>query len=147
MSDPRDILNGATPVRRVLNLRATPDAESGKTTVITNDEQSISLSPEQSVDSINLAHDHFYKCYCSAAEKLGGRCYVCHGTSCARCHGHCSVCHKPICPEHSVFIQAPSGQHARLCGACHQILRRKRQARTILRGLLSPFVAFDKEER
>ena len=134
----------ANPVRREANLLSMPDPDSGKMVVIPLDENILVLSPEGSPDSVKLAIEQFHRCRCSLRVPVGGRCYQCGGTSCIHCHGHCAACHKPICPEHSQFVQEPAGQQMRLCQHCYAVMRRKKVTGIIARVLLCPFVKFQK---
>jgi hypothetical protein len=130
---------GAAPVRRNLQFRATVDHD-GNPVIETVEGESISLSPEGSVDRTVVTPDRFYHCGCNAQNPLGGRCGEpgCGRVSCSRCFSRCSECHKPLCLEH-VRTFENNTQRRFVCRQCYGALRR----RQLVRGLVSPFITLD----
>ena len=147
MPDLFDILFGSEsrPLRRDLHLRRTVDSDGNPIDAIV-DGQSVTLSRNGSLDRIQLSPDRFFHCGCNAGAPAGGQCGEpgCRRVSCQRCFGRCS-CGKPVCLEHSRYFQIDQTHRERLCGACFDRLKRKRFVRTVVRGLLSPFVRFNGE--
>ncbi len=136
---------GSRPVRRDVNLRMTVDSD-GRTVMEPVDIQTFNLSPEGSIDRVRLTPERFYHCGCNAELPMGGRCAEagCRQVSCIRCHGRRAQCQKPICPEHSRFLGEDRDQRIRLCPECYDALKRKRTIRTLVKGVLSPFIVFEK---
>lgn len=82
------------------------------------------LSAEGSVDTDEIVRKIFKDCGCDG--EIGGRCFDCGAVSCISCHGRCNKCQKPICLQHSTFVDKEDGNKERLCNTCHDILIRKR---------------------
>ena len=147
MADIFEVLFGdqQKPVRRDANLRMTVDAD-GNPIIETVGGQSISLSKAGSIDRVNLLPDRFYHCGCNAEAPMGGQCSEpeCRRVSCARCFGRCEGhCRRPLCLEHSVFVEVGRSHPARFCRPCAEAMARKRAIRTVVLGLLNPFVEFE----
>ncbi len=81
------------------------------------------LSSEGSVDSDETVRKYFKDCGCDG--NIGGRCYVCGAVSCISCHGRCNKCQKPICMQHSNFLEKDNGERERLCEPCYDVITRK----------------------
>lgn len=132
---------GTKPIRRVISLVTTSDPKTGQPVSLPLREQHTTLSPDGSVDTLQTVS--FYKCGCSADRPTGGRCNVCGGVSCQQCGRFCNRCNAPLCPEHGLSLPTDSGSTISFCRECYDSVKRKQIARTIGRGLLSPFVSFD----
>lgn len=99
------------------------------------------LSSEGSVDSDEIVRKYFKDCGCDS--EIGGRCFECGAVSCISCHGRCSKCQKPICMQHSNFLEKDDGQKERLCGSCHDVTTRKRRFAKVGRFFMSLFVEME----
>lgn len=134
---------GAEPLRRTVSVRLTVDSD-GRPIIEPAEAESISLSRDGSLDRVVVAQDRFYHCGCNAQQPLGGRCGEpgCNRLSCTRCFSRCTSCHKPLCLEHLRNVLS-DGRSVPVCARCDGALRRKRVVGAVVRGLLSPFVAFD----
>lgn len=144
----QSILSGQSkPVQRNVNLRSTPDPDTGKTVLLPTSEEAFAISQDDSADIVRVRHDQFYHCRCTADKPLGGRCFVCGGSSCVDCHTHCSTCRKPLCPEHAVIAPGPSGQGITLCEVCAHKTKQKALRQKVARLLLSPIVRFPEKEQ
>ena len=149
MADIFEILfgNQQKPVRRDANLRRTVDAD-GNPIVENVGGESIALSKNGSIDRINIVLDRFYHCGCNAEAPMGGQCSEpdCRRISCKKCFGRCTGtgagCLRPLCLEHSKFVDVGQSNPARLCRPCAEAMARKKAVRTVVLGLLSPFVEF-----
>ena len=132
------------PVRRDANLRMTVDAD-GKPIIETVGGESIELSKNGSIDRVNVLPDRFYHCGCNAESPMGGQCSEpeCRRVSCARCFDRCATCRRPLCLEHLMFVDVGHANPARLCRPCAEAMARKKAVRTIVLGLLNPFVEFE----
>lgn len=136
---------GNKPVRREVRLRLTVD-EDGQPAVETVDGDAVALSPDGSIDRIQIAPDNFYHCGCSSRQPLGGRCGErgCGRVSCAAHAGNCLRCQKPVCLEHSTWLRTSGDEGStRLCGQCHEAISRRQRQQKAIRFLLKPFVDFD----
>ena len=69
----------------------------------------------------------------------------CHQTSCVDCQGVCDTCKKPICPEHSRYLELSNRPPVRLCSGCHAKALRRHRTLVIVKTVLSPFVRFEKQ--
>jgi len=136
--------SGSKSVRRRVVLRPTVDSD-GNPIIETVDGESISLSPDGSIDSTKVIPDRFYHCGCNAENRMGGRCSEpeCGRVSCVRCFQRCQHCAKPLCLEHTVFLRDEKDGGISLCRRCHESLRRKH----IVRSVLRPFIEFEEREK
>lgn len=146
MPDFFDILfgNGAKPMRRDAQVRLRQDVN-GNWIIDPVSGESFTLSPDSSVDRLHVDLDRFYHCGCNAQSPMGGQCAErgCKNVSCAACFGRCGICKSPLCLEHSRFLSEEQGQRVRLCRKCHDTLSRSRAHRSVVKALVSPFIAFD----
>jgi len=136
----------AKPFRRDAQIGITYDSD-GNPLIEGVEAESVTLSPEGSLDRIKILTDRFYHCGCSrATQVLGGQCgdHGCNRLSCVNCFGHCADCSKPLCLEHSLYSFDDQGKRVRFCKSCHDAVLRKRTLAKIGRTLLSPFVDFGK---
>jgi hypothetical protein len=139
---------GAKPFRRDATLRITFDAK-GKPVVEPLTAVSSSLSPDGSLDRVEISLDRFYHCGCSERLPIGNKCAEpgCTHRSCLNCSGCCYCCCKPICLEHSLyFSDGEEASRLRLCSSCHGRLVRRRAFHRFVRTVLSPFVAWESHE-
>ena len=60
--------SGGKPFRRDAQFRVTVDAD-GKSTIETVESESVTLSPEGSLDRIKVLPDRFYHCGCTATRR------------------------------------------------------------------------------
>lgn len=144
------MLMGATssvPVRRTAHVIHMPDPETGQVDAQPVKDEIFVLSKEGSIDKIEVEHRTVYHCGCGIENPFGGRCVICRQLSCARCYGRCCSCQRPLCLEHSRFIETLPGRNDRFCPKCADAFKRRRVGRSIARGLLSPFVNFDTKPR
>ena len=125
------------PIRRKQNCSVTTDPITGQDRLLGWDQEEHILSDEGSIDSAKMTRVCFLDCGCEALP--AGRCFQCGAISCEKCHGRCGVCQKPLCLQHSHFIEGESGP-VRLCGDCADKHARKQLRSKIGRFLTSPFV-------
>jgi|GEM_PF-6088655 len=86
--------------------------------------------------------------HCGCFGSPGGRCSECGVISCVKCHRHCGGtevstslgCGKPLCREHSRYLQLGDGNNLPFCKQCYGKLRRKQSWRKVGRFLADPFV-------
>ncbi len=126
------------PLRRNKKVQVTENPKTGETRILESVTEESCLSDQGSIDSVNVVEKHFLDCGCDAPAV--GRCYECQGLSCKDCHGRCDSCKKPICPEHSKFLQTENQMAIRLCSACYDEISRKQRTKKIGGFLLSIFV-------
>ena len=127
----RDLLSGsgaATPIRRTIRLRITPDENGVQKTEVVDGEAFV-LSGEGSVDQVEATQDQFFNCGCfRTPENLGGQCATpgCGRTSCQSCFSacRCSRCGKPQCREHTRFLRN-SEKVVPLCVVCEDFVNRR----------------------
>jgi hypothetical protein len=89
-------------------------------------------------------------CHCGCFGPPGGRCAEpdCGRISCVKCHHHCggnesqspAGCGKPICREHSRYLQLQDGRIIPFCRRCYSRLTRRNRWLSIGRAFLSPFI-------
>lgn len=79
---------------------------------------------------------------CGCLRPAAGFCAVCGATACEKCFGFCGRCHKPLCPNHSIYVDA-EGSPRVLCRSCDESIARRRRLSGALRLLLSPIVKFE----
>src|SRR5262245_55011643 len=102
MSNPfQDLFSGGEPQRRELKFRVATDAQ-GNVVLQPLSGQAHIISPENSLDTVNLDPDAFLDCGCSAA--AGQTRYHCCEPGCAHvvCERHvkyCQVCAKGLCSQ------------------------------------------------
>lgn len=128
------------PLRRKETREITHDPVTGQDRITEQSFENDVLSDQGSVDSAGLHRKFFRDCGCDA--KIGGQCYECGGISCIACHGRCHICQKPICLEHSEFIETEGeGQErTRLCSRCYGKVTRKQKWAKVGRFFLSTIV-------
>lgn len=132
------------PVRRDMVIRSTVD-EDGRPIHEVIEAGLFELSPEGSIDRVQIKPDRFYHCGCSAEHPMGGRCGEpgCNRVSCDRCFGRCEGgCMKPTCLEHARFLIDDRGRRVRLCIACYEDHQRRRRLRKVFRCAGSLFIDF-----
>ncbi len=125
------------PLRRKHTTQVTTDPVTGKDRVLGWSQEEHVLSDKGSVDSSAMERTFFLDCGCEG--QAAGRCFECGAISCKTCHGHCQACRKPICMQHSRFLQSEEGA-VRLCGSCFDRISRKQTRAKIGRFVLSLFV-------
>ena len=89
----------STPVRRGLKLHLTMNDEGNPSVEVLGGE-AIVLSPENSIDRVEISRDRFYGgCGCTTNVEVGGKCKEpgCNLTYCIRCATRCQVCLKSLC--------------------------------------------------
>ena len=133
------------PVKRNSTVVVTPDPDTGQVCATPVEETVIMLSPEGSIDTVRVVHDRVYHCGCNAQKAMGGRCIECRMVSCIDCFGRCARCSRPLCLEHSRFVQDRRGVSERLCRRCGERKARQQTAGAVLKGLLLPFLSFEEE--
>ena len=130
------------PLRRKKQYQVTHDPVTGQDRILNFTEEEDILSDQGSVDSAGYQRKYFLDCGCDA--EIGGRCFDCGAISCKTHYGHCQGCQKPICMQHSSFIES-DGQRIRLCGRCYNTVTRKQKLAKVSRFFLSIF--FQPEEK
>ena len=149
MSEFDKIFGGGIPLRRKLKVRGrinqqgriVNDAKSGEAIYQNN----------TSFDELAFENDGFYDgCNCNQEKPLGGICAEmvkgvrCNQVSCSHHFGHCSSpsCFRPVCLEHSYFIDGN-----RFCQSCFNRLHRKSFRQRLFVGFLRLFAELDEEKR
>lgn len=122
------------PLRRKQTTQVTTDAVTGQDRILGWTEEEDILSDRGSVDSTVMQRAFFLDCGCRGDS--AGRCFECGAISCSEHHGHCHLCRKPICMQHSRFLETDQGQ-VRLCRTCSDGTSRKQKRAKIGRFLLS----------
>lgn len=135
--------NNQKSIRRRTVLKPTSDVD-GQPIVEAIEGETISLSPDGSIDSIQVVPDRFFHCGCTAEKPMGGRCQEggCNRVSCTQCFSRCKACGLPLCLEHRFMAIDDAGREVVLCRRCKEAMQRGR----IMRGVLSPLIDF-KETR
>ena len=133
----------SSPVRRTTHVIYMPDPDTGQLGAQPVKDELVLLSKNGSMDKIAGIHRGVYHCGCDIGIPFGGRCEICKMHSCARCYGRCCSCQQPLCLEHSRFIEIAPGRNDRFCPKCADAHKRRLIGRSIVRGLLSPFVNFE----
>ena len=133
--------SGGQPVRREARVEITFDEE-GNPAIEAVEGEAFMMSPEGGLDRVEVVRSRFFNCGCAAeVNKPGGMCGEpsCHRISCASCFGRCERCKRPICLEHSSFLEHPDVKGSRFCFGCFDVLRRRVLRQALVRGLLTPF--------
>ena len=131
------------PIRDTVYLRVTFDS-SGRRIMVTERGTLISLSPAGSIQEVPFTVDHFYSCGHPMSEPPGKKCFECNRVCCSNCSSSCYHCFKPLCLQHVRIWEPAPGQQVRFCQACWKLLRTRRLICRVAKGLLSPFVTFEK---
>ena len=126
------------PLRRKKTCQVTTDPITGRDRILGWTQEDDVLSDEGSVDSAGVQRKYFLDCGCDA--EIGGRCFDCSAISCRDCHGRCQSCQKPICMQHSHFLETEDRGQVRLCGSCFDKITRKQTRAKIGRFFLSLFL-------
>jgi len=110
---------------------------------------------DNSVESIYYQETLNQHCGCFAP--AGGRCSECGAISCSRCHQHCGGtenpsplgCGKPLCREHSNYMEVDNGRILPLCKQCFDKASRKQNRQKVFKFLFAPFMnkETDSEQR
>ena len=126
-----------TPVRRDLKLHSTRDTE-GNPSVEPIGGEAFLLSPEGSIDRVQVSQDLFYGgCGCTTQAPVGGQCSACGRISCAGCFTRCSLCLKSLCLVCVTRISTRDGEKD-LCNVCEDEVRWKSLANKVTLGLIPP---------
>ena len=123
------------PYRRKKKCEVTYDPITGQDRILELTQEEHFQSDQGSVDSESLSRKYIRDCGCDGP--VGGRCYECGAISCTSCHGRCHSCQKPICLEHSNFLQAKGKESIRLCRCCYGSITRKQRLARVGRFFLS----------
>ena len=99
------------------------------------------LSDEGAIESTEYQRKFVLDCGCDAEGV--GRCYECGAISCATCHGRCHLCQKPVCMEHSSFIENATPERMRLCNRCFSAINRKQKIKKVGRFFKSLVIQED----
>ncbi len=138
----------AAPLRRDARYRILMDAQGNRQDMLLEG-KTIALSADGSIDCATVSVASFYHCGHPATDPMGMQCAEpgCGNISCQACsaHARCCRCLKPLCLEHLQPLQTPNGVIT-LCGQCRTDLVWKQRWQSVLRGLLRPFVSFEKKE-
>ena len=129
------------PLRRKEMLEVTENPITGQDRVLELTQEEDILSTHGSVDSAGLHRKYIRDCGCDGP--VGGRCYECAAISCQACHGRCQSCQKPICLEHSNFLEINGQGRIRLCSRCSETLIRKQKIAKVGRFFFSMFIQFE----
>ncbi len=100
-------------LRRQKTCEVTYDPITGQDRILELTQEESVLSDQGSVDSESLSRKYFRNCGCDGP--VGGQCNKCGAISCTSCHGRCHRCKKPICLEHSHFLQVQGKDAIRFC--------------------------------
>jgi hypothetical protein len=134
------------PYRRRAAFRVSYDAD-GKVVLHSRDGQADIISPDDSLDKIELDIDDFLDgCGCNAkTNRAGAHCGEpgCARVVCEKHLRHCENCSKPLCLQHLYYFQAFSDQRIPLCPNHYREAVRRRWWQRIAKTALRPFVAFD----
>ena len=132
----------AQPLRRKKFIHVTDDPRTGQERTLEETHENDYLR-NGSVDTVGKVKKHFRDCGCNGA--IGGRCAEdgCAAIVCEKCFGHCQECAKPLCTEHSWFIETATHGRIRLCRHCRDKLVRTHRWNKVARFLLSAFVKFE----
>jgi hypothetical protein len=125
------------PLRRKNIRQVTYDPDTGQDREWQLKQRLDVLSSEGCVDTTGTVRNHFKDCGCN--DEIGGRCYVCGAVSCTSCHGRCNKCKKPICMQHSNFLEKENAEKERLCESCYDAITRKQKFAKVGRLFLSLF--------
>ncbi len=109
----------STPVRRDLKLHVTVDEE-GHPSIEALGGEAFVLSPENSIDRVEISRDRFYGgCGCTTNVEVGGKCSEpgCNRIFCIRCATRCIVCLKSLCLVCVARIPTEDGARD-LCHVC-----------------------------
>ena len=126
------------PLRRKNATQITTDSVTGRDRFLGWSQEEDILSDQGSVDSTAVQRIFFLDCGCQG--EASGQCFECGAISCKICHGRCQVCQKPICLQHSHFLEGDNQESIRLCGNCHDKISRKQTRTKVGRFLLSLIV-------
>ena len=85
--------------------------------------------------------------HCGCFGVPGGRCSECGVISCEKCHRHCGGseqssslgCGKPLCREHSHYLEI-NGVSLPFCKRCYSKITRSKKWRKIGKTIMNPFV-------
>lgn len=125
----------AKPLRRDLKLRIRnePDGDPAIQPILGG---VFALGANRSVDRIEVEADSFYSCGCTTERPIGGECGEpgCKRVSCRSCFGRCR-CGKPLCLQHSGYIDTDMRRRECVCGSCYIELAAKQAALGLLRSL------------
>lgn len=122
------------PLRRKKKLHVTEGRDGGDR-ILNSMQRDDVLSDERSIDSLYLERTSFLDCGCNA--EPAGRCFDCSAISCRVHHGICASCQKPICMEHSRFIETKNHESIRLCRQCYEKTQRKQIRKKVGRFFFS----------
>ena len=126
------------PIRRKKRQEVIYDPITGQDRVLDETHEEDVLSDRGSVDSTGIHRKFFQDCGCDA--ESDGRCAQCQAISCPACHGRCHICQKPICLEHSSFIETEGQERMRLCSRCYGKVTRKQKWARVGRFFLATLV-------
>ena len=122
-------------LRKIFRRVVSRDAQSNRVDNLGSKDEYHKISDQDgALESLFLEEKH--NCDCGCFGPLGGRCAEsgCGRISCIRCHRHCGGsdgqapdgCGKPICREHSHYLQLPEGKViVPFCRRCYGRLVRK----------------------
>ena len=126
------------PLRQNGACKVTTDPITGQDRILDWNQDEHILSDQGSVNSMAVERIFFLDCKCRG--EAAGQCFECGAISCNTCHGRCQVCQKPICLQHSHFLEGDNQEPIRLCGSCHDKISRKQTRTKVGRFLLSLIV-------
>ena len=109
-----------TPLKRDVHIRITRDSE-GLPAIEILEGTHITISEDESVDSIGYSQDTCFSCGCPRSEaQIGVVCFACGRISCASCSRRCAnPSHRvPLCILHAQYIEDDEGNAIPLCGSC-----------------------------
>ena len=132
------------PYIRKKALEVTEDPNTGQERILESEEHEDTYSDQKSFDTLDVRHRYIRDCGCDGP--VGGRCHECGAISCTSCHGRCHSCQKPVCLEHSNFMQAESKESIRLCHRCYDAVNRKKLLARALNFVLSLFTEEEMNE-
>ena len=130
----------AQPLRRKKSLHVTDDPRTGQERILEEMHENDYLQ-NGSVDTVSKVKKHFRDCGCDGPP--GGQCLECSAVVCQKCFGHCKECQKPLCGEHSYYLETSDQGQIRLCKSCRDKIVRRLRLGKIGRLLLSPFIQFE----
>jgi len=128
------------PLRRKKAYEVTIDPLTGQKRILKSTQEDNILSDQGSVDTDQLSEVFFLDCGCNTNQGVGGRCFECQAISCPLHHGQCQSCQKPLCMQHSIFLDTESQAKIRFCRYCYDKITRRQKWTKAGRFFLSLFV-------
>ena len=104
------------------------------------------LGDNNETDNLVILQDYLLDCNHPARGNLGGRCHFCDALVCRACIFRCASCGLATCPPHTVMANF-TGTLNTYCHYCADEIRRSLRFRSIVRVILSFFIAPSNDRR